>query len=410
MPRSGLRELLRARDPALLLTGQTVSMFGDGVANVALTLLVLDTTRSPGALGWFAAARLAPTVALLLVGGVVVDRYSRRVILLVSDGGRALVTGALALIIASHHLHYGELIAFAVVFGSFDAVFTPALSAVIPEIVAEEHLVAMNSARPLANNVVGQFLGPAVGGVLAAFSQSLAIGLDAGTFALSALSIALMRATPRPSLAPPSRVRHEIAVGLRFVRQRTWIWTTLVAAGLMNALVFVPSGVLLSFLLRHRLHASSPAIGAFFAVGGVAGAIGAIVSSRLPIPRRRVRAMWLAWMAATLAFALAGVARHYVEFLLIPVIATPGLLYGNVVWETMLQQMVPREILGRVSSVDWFVSLGLSPIGLVVAGALSGVVGVSTYLVGAALVTLVPAIAITLSPTANALDRPISEG
>lgn len=408
--RPALWRLLHRRDPALLLAGQTVSMFGDGVASVALTLLVLDTTRSPGALGWFAAARMAPTVAFLLVGGVIVDRHSRRLLLLVSDVGRAIVTTALVALIASHHLHYVDLIAFALVFGSFDALFTPALTAVVPEIVPDELLPAMNSARPLANNVVGQFLGPAVGGLLAASSTSVAIGVDAATFAVSATSLLIMRPTPRPERREAPSMRHEILEGLRFVRGQTWIWATLLSAALLNALVFVPSGVLLSFLLRNDLHASKPAIGFFFAIGGAAGALVALVVSNLPVPRRRIRAMSLAWVSASLAVAIVGVAHNYAEILVIPILTTPGLLYGNVIWESMLQRLVPRELLGRVSSVDWFVSLGLSPVGLVVAGSLSGVVGVRPYLVGAALLTLVPSVLILASRRVNAIDQPSSEG
>jgi MFS family permease len=93
-------QLARHRQPALLIAGQTVSNFGDGVALVALTLLVLDTTGSVSKLAWFAAARITPTVIFLLVGGVIVDRYSRRLLLLISDLSRAVLTAGLVALLA----------------------------------------------------------------------------------------------------------------------------------------------------------------------------------------------------------------------------------------------------------------------------------------------------------------------
>lgn len=115
-----LVQLAHHREPALLVAGQTVSQFGDGVAMVALTLLVLDTTHSAAKLAWFAAARMTPLVIFLLVGGVIVDRFSRRILLLISDTMRAVLTAGLVVMIGTGLLRFWELLVFAVVFGTFD--------------------------------------------------------------------------------------------------------------------------------------------------------------------------------------------------------------------------------------------------------------------------------------------------
>lgn len=159
-----LVQLAKHRESRLLVTGQTISQFGDGVALVTLTLLVLDTTHSASKLAWFAAARMTPLVIFLLVGGVIVDRFSRRVLLLISDCVRALLTAILVVLIATGQLTYDELLIFAVLFGTFDAVFMPCITAPTPEIVPEELLPAMNAVRPLSNNLMGNMIGPAVGG------------------------------------------------------------------------------------------------------------------------------------------------------------------------------------------------------------------------------------------------------
>ncbi len=402
--RLALVRLFAHREPTLLVAGQTVSTFGDGVANVALTLLVLDTTRSVSSLAWFTTARMAPFVVFLLVGGAIVDRHSRRVLLLLSDLSRAVLTGGLVLLLAMRALHFWELLAFAVLFGTFDAVFTPAMNALTPEIVPEELLGAMNSVRPLSNNVVGGMIGPAVGGLIAASSTTAAMAVDAATFVVSAAALVLMKPTPTPPRVAGSSMFSEIKTGLRYVRRTTWIWTTLLAVTLSNALVFTPTSVLIPFFLRHDLHAAKTTIGYFFATYGLAGGIGALVSSGLPTPRRRIRTMWAAWTACNLVMLLFAVLTRTWEVFIIPVVTSPGILYGNVIWETMMQAVVPRDLLGRVSSVDWFVSLGLAPVGLVVAGYLSAIVGVRTYFVATAMISIVPGLVIFSSRRINAID------
>jgi len=93
------------------------------------------------------------------------------------------------------------------------------------------------------------------------------------------------------------------------------------------------------------------------------------------------------------------------EVFLVPLIVMPTMILGNVVWESMMQTEVPRELLGRVSSVDWFVSLGLAPVGLVASAWLASLVGVRTYFVVAALVTSVPGLVILASRRVNSIDH-----
>ncbi|HEV2427430.1 MAG TPA: MFS transporter, partial [Acidimicrobiales bacterium] len=293
--RNAIVQVFRHREPALLVSGQTVSNFGDGVAAVALTLLVLDTTHSASRLAWFAAARIVPTVAFLLIGGAIVDRVSRRVLLLISDASRAVLTGGLVALIVARQLTYTDLLVFAVAFGCFDALFMPAISAITPEIVPEDLLPAMNAVRPLSNQLTGNMIGPAVGGALYAISAAWAIGVDALTFVVSAGALVLMRPTPRPHREKETSVWRDIREGVGFVRRTKWIWTTLAAVTFTNALVLTPSFVLVAFFLRHDLHSSNEAVGFAFAAGGVGGAIGAVIAGSRPTPRRRIRVTWIYW-------------------------------------------------------------------------------------------------------------------
>jgi MFS family permease len=403
--RIALAQVFTHREPALLVSGQAVSSFGDGVANIALTILVLDTTHSASRLAWFAAARMVPTVAFLLIGGAIVDRVSRRLLLLASDASRALLTGGLVALIVAHQLTFTDLLLFAVAFGCFDALFMPAISAITPEIVPEDLLPAMNAVRPLSGQLVGNMIGPAVGGlILAAWSTAWALGIDAGTFVVSAGAIALMRPTPTPSRHEETTVWRDIREGLGYVRRTSWIWTTLTAVTFTNALVLTPSFVLVAFYLRHDLHTSKEALGFAFAAMGASGALGALVAGSRRTPRRRVRTAWAYWTVCTGSAFIFAVSTNFWEAVAFPVICSPFIVLGNVVWETLMQEEIPRELLGRVSSVDWFVSLGLSPVGLVVAGSLATVMGVRAYFGVMAAITIVPGLLIIASRKVNAVD------
>jgi MFS family permease len=387
------------------VTGQTVSQFGDGVALVALTLLVYDTTHSASKLAYFAAARMAPLVFFLLLGGVIVDRFSRRILLLISDGARALLTAALVVLIATGHLRFFELLVFGVLFGSFDAIFMPAITAITPEIVPEELLPAMNAVRPLSSNLMGSMIGPAVGGAIAAVSTSSAIGVDCATFLVSAGALFLMKPTPTPTRTPGSSILSEIKEGVRYVRKTRWLGAGLLAAGIANAVLITPIPVLLPFLLLHTLHVSKETVGFTYAASGLAAVIGALIASNMKTPRRRIRVMFTLWTVGSLAALILYFATHYWEVLLVPVIAEPLYLLGNVIWESMLQVEVPRELLGRVTSVDWFVSLALAPLGIVLAGYLATEWGVRTYFLVMSLVACLPGVWILISPKVNDVDR-----
>lgn len=401
-----LAQLAKHREPRLLVIGQTVSQFGDGVALVALTLLVLDTTGdSASKLAWFVAARMTPLVVFLLVGGAIVDRFSRRLLLLISDCVRSLLTAVLVILIATQQLHYDELIIFAVLFGTFDAVFMPCITALTPEIVPEDLLPAMNAVRPLSNNLMGNMIGPAVGGVIATASTSWAIGVDCATFLVSASALFLMKPTPTPQRTPGSSMLSEIKEGVRFVRDTRWLRTNLVVAGIVNAIIFSPLAVLLPYLLVHTLHDRKVIVGYTFAVMGLSGAIGALVASNMKMPRRRIRVMIAYWTIASFSGIIIGFATNFWEVMIFPVVASPLLLLGNVIWESMMQSEVPRELLGRVSSVDWFMSLGLAPLGVVLAGILATEWGVRTYFVVMSIVASAPGVWIILSRKINEVDK-----
>lgn len=399
-----LVQLARHREPRLLVFGQSISSFGDGVSVVALTLLILSTTHSASKLSWFVAARMIPLVVFLLLGGAIVDRFSRRTLLLISDTARAVLTAILVVMLGTGVLQYWELLVFGVLFGAFDAVFMPAISALTPEIVSEDLLPAMNAVRPLANNLMGQMIGPAVGGAIAAASTTWAIGIDCATFVVSSASLFAMRPTPAPLRTVGTSMLAEIAAGVRYMRSIRWFLSGLSVVTFMNALVFMPMAVLIPYFLLHDLHTSKVFVGYTFAVMGLTGAVGALVAANLKTPKRRIRVAFTYWMIGSLSALVFAFATNWWEVLIFPLVASPMMLLGNVIWESMMQTEIPKEMLGRATSVDWFLSLGLSPVGLVVAGLLANEWGVRTYFVVFSIACTVPGLWMIISKKINAVD------
>ena len=132
---------LRHRDFALLWSGQSVSLVGDGMFIVALAIETLHIDNHPTALSFVLAARLLPMVLLLLIGGAVVDRVPRGRTMLVSDATRGLAVGAIAVLVATGAIQLWELVVMCAVFGTADAFFYPASTAVVPEILPVELLM-----------------------------------------------------------------------------------------------------------------------------------------------------------------------------------------------------------------------------------------------------------------------------
>ena len=403
---ASVREVLSNRQFTLLWSGQTVSQFGDGILSVALPLLVLAITNNATDLGLVVAARLVPTVVFLLLGGAVTDRVSRRLAMLTSDASRAVITASMGLLALTGSLNFTELLVGSILFGIFDALFYPASTALLPDLISVEHLTTCNSLSRFSGALAGGLIGPITGGVVAStIGTSWSLIIDAGTFVVSAGCLLIMRRTSRPESSGHSMVV-EIKEGLLYCRKTPWIFWTIGVAGLANALVFSPTAVLLPLLFKRVLHAPNWMVGVGFAAIGLGGLVGAAIMIVIPRPKARIRTMWLVWATAPILAVLFGLARSawLASFI---VFAVGGLLMvGNILWESLMQSEVPKEILGRVSSVDWMVSLGLSPVGVAVAGVVSGSIGVrATIIVPSTVVGLLSLLPLIFVRSITSIDR-----
>jgi hypothetical protein len=408
--RAGLLRPLAERDFRLLWSGQAVSLVGDGVLTVALAWQTLRLSSSPAALGLVLFARAGPRFLLLLLGGVISDRLPRRRVMLVADLAQALAVGAIALLAAGGQLRLWHLVTLGAVAGVASAFFLPASTALLPELLRDDLLLPANALSTSSRVLAAEFAGPALGGLLiAAAGTATAFAVDAGSFVASVATLAMLRTRPppRPASAPPAGVLREVAEGLAYARSQPWIWATLVVTAFGNFLVSGPLGVLLPVVVS-GLGAGAGSLGLTYAAFGVGGGLAALVGGQLGVPRRRVTAMYCAWIPSGLLVAGLGVAPT------VPLVALLyGLLgvlfeFGNLIWATLLQERVPARVLGRVSSLDWLISVGLYPLGLAVAGPVAAAVGVAAVLVGGGLVSIPVTLAGLLWRGVRAADHPVA--
>ena len=410
--RIGLVAPLRHRDFRLLWTGLVVSLLGDGIFLVAVAWEAYRLDDRPSALAGVGLATSVPQLALLLLGGAASDRLPRRLVLIGADGARAVAVGCLALLAWSGHLRLWELWAVAFVIGAATAFAAPAFDAVVPVLVPKERLMQANGLDQFLRPAALQLLGPALGGVLlATLGTSGAFGADALSFVFSACCIARISPVASATVAEKAgSVWRDIGDGLGYVRSQVWLWGTFVAATFTYLLFLGPTYVLVPYLVKNKLHGSAASLGLVLALGGLGALTAAAVTAQLgDRGHRPITFMYSAWAGATLL--VAGYGLVTLQWQLAGLVFLVGALEaaGTVVWATLKSRLVPTELLGRVLSIDWFVSTALMPLSYVLTPIVVRFVGVSTTFELAGTLGAVITFGFLFLPGMRANDRPNTE-
>lgn len=366
-----------------------MSLLGDGFFHVALAWQVYTISNAPTALSIVFLAISLPNVLLVLIGGVFSDRYDRRKLMVAADLLRAAALGAIAVLSAVGVLELWHIAALVVFVGAGDAFFNPASTAILPDVVDEDDLPAANALSGIYRPIMVRMVGPALAGlVVAALGPAPAFGVDALSFLVSAFAIRAIRSRPAPRPAADHTLRStiaDVAEGFRYTRSKPWIWATLLSA-MFSLLVFIgPVEVLVPFVIKNTLALGPEALGLIFAFGGIGSLVTSVLIGIVGLPRRRVTVMYVAWAFGVGFTAAFGVMTSLWQALVISFVLQASFMLGQVIWTTMLQQLVPRELLGRVSSLDWLMSIGLVPVSYALTGPVSAVLGPQTTLVAAGL-------------------------
>jgi MFS family permease len=366
----------RERNFALLWTGMTVSLVGDGILLIALAWKVYEVSNRPSSMAVVGLAMTIPHVALLLLGGVVSDRFDRRRVMIASDAIRGSAIAVLGVLAVTDQLVLWHVFGLVAVYGAGTAFFGPAFDALVPDIVHDDLLTQANAIEQFARPAAHGLAGPAIGGLLIATAGSgIAFLVDSATFLVSMACLLRVR-PPAAAVAPEAvAVLDDVKEGFRYVRANPWLWATLLAATFAYLLFTGPVDVLLPYLVKNELHAGPGALGLILAVGGI-GAIGAALAvGTLGTPRRGMTFIYLAWTVSTLTLVGYGLARAAWQAALVSFVFNALETAGTVVWLTTKQRLVPRALLGRVSSFDWFISTGLVPLSFAIVAPVTAAIG-----------------------------------
>jgi MFS family permease len=382
--RGNLLSPLRHRDFRVLWTGMAVSLIGDGIFLVAIAWESYTLWNAPAALAIVGIAITIPMIVFLLVGGVISDRHDRRLVMVCADGLRAAAVAVLAVLAFAGTLRFWELVGLVAVYGVGTAFFTPAFEAMVPELLPSADLPSANSLDQFVRPIGLRFIGPVLGGALVAVSSGLAFAVDAASFLASLIAVLAITYRPGLHVDLPESNRAALVEGLRFVRGRVWLWGTLASAAIAYLVFLGPAEVLLPYVVKNDLHASAGTLGLVLAAGGL-GAIGAaIYMGHRGHPRRDVTVMYATWTLATLAIAGYGIANAAWQLMLTCLVFNALEAAGTIVWATIKQRHVPRSMLGRVSSLDWLISIALLPLSFALTAPVAAALGARTTLVCAA--------------------------
>jgi MFS family permease len=385
----------------LLWLGRTASSLGDALIPVALAFAVIEETGSATDLGFVMASYTLARVALIVAGGVWADRLPRRLVMLAADLVRAGSQGVVAFLLITDAAEIWQLALGGAIGGGAQAFFGPASTALVPDTVRPERLQQANALISMTGSGTELF-GPALSGVLvASVGPGWVFAIDAGTFAISAAFLLVMRVQERRA-TDQQPFLHEVVGGLREIAARAWLSVSLVTFAIGN--VTIASYFVLGPLIVEEELGGARDWGLVLTGGAAGGVLATLVALRYK-PRRPL----------LVGFALLLI-QPVSLLTLIPPLPTLGLAvaagigYGavsifNVFWETVLQEQIPRRALSRVSSIDWMVSLVFMPIGYTITGPLSDAIGVDETLLLATAISNAAILLALFVPSLRALTR-----
>ena len=372
-----------------LIGASAASQIGNWLYNAALLGYVYSATRSPGWVGAATICRLVPYVLLGPFGGAVADRYRRRTVLLAGDALRVLVMAALAATVAGA-APVALVIALTALASAAGCAERPAAMALLPRLVGEARLGPANALLHTVQDL-GVLIGPAIGAILLGVAPAwVAFAANGVTFAISALLISTMRPDAAPAGGRASGAS-QLAGGLRTVRTTAFApWLIVIVA--MVEFTYGAQTVQLVVYARHSLGLGSGGYGVLLTAAGVGGLVSALVNGRLSTTRRvSLIVVVTGSLACATQLAYAGV-RVLAIALAVTVIGNAALVSCEVVGETALARIAPREALGRVIGVFDAVSVAA-----MVAGAILAPVLVASISLRASLLILgAAALAVTL--------------
>ena len=363
----------------IFLGGQVISMIGDGLALLAVPLLILRLTHDPLAAGLAVAMRSVGYLAVGAPAGPIVDRLNAWLVLVTADAVRAVAFTVLGVFAWLQVRQIALLLAISFVSACASVFFDAALAVTVQDLFPRERVLPANSAIETATQL-SRVIGPAAAGVLASTAGvQVALWVDAATFAVSLATVGFvfgpgrtdMPARRRPG---PRAIRHgairmisrDFAAGLRYLRAQRLIFTLTVLFAITNLCLGVDT--LLVFYGQINLRLTPITISAVIAAGGAAGILGALIAPRLDARFARVPLVATTIAIASCAVTAMAAARSWWALAVANALLIFASSQGGLLVRSIRQELVPRELLGRVTAAARTIFVSATPVGALIAG------------------------------------------
>jgi len=404
------------RRPSLLRTdarfrryfiGAATSLVGDRITFVALPFAVLSVSSSAGSVALVVAAQTLPFALLALFAGVIADRRDRRTIVLTSDAVRLVTQATAATLLLAGVAEVWHLVVLAVCFGSADAFFMPATQGMLPQIVGSDRLQEANALKGVVDSS-GMVIGPAIAGVLVAvLGPGGALAVDAGTFAVSGLCLLGVRPDPVGDRPGDDEAQPSLLTGLREgwheVRSRRWIGVGM-SGFAMYTVVVLPAVFVLGPVLAQRELGGAGAWAVISATFGVGSVVGNVIALRWR-PERPMVVVACGIAVGSTQAAIIGSGLPLGVIAGLEGLAGVGVSLFWTIWDSALQERIPEHALSRVTSYDFFLSIGLSGVGAAASGPIADAIGLQETMLGMSAIAVPLALTMLAFPAVRNLRR-----
>lgn len=371
-----------------LLSASALSNLADGVFQVALPLLAVTLTRSPGLVAGVALAQRLPWLFMALPAGALADRLDRRLTMIRVDVLRVVVMGALALTVALDVASMPVLYVAALVLGVGETMFDTAAQSILPSVVDRAQLSDANGQLQAVELTTNAFIGPSLGGLIAAASLTAAFAVSSGAYLVAALCLVALAGSfrPEPSGAPKN-MRAEIAEGLRFLWGNPVLRTLGLMLGVTN-LAFMAHQSVLVLYATGAMGLSEAGYGLMFTASAIGGVAGSFAGPRIERLLGRSRSLMLAIVLFGMTLAVPAITADVAANVIALIVAAFGSVVWNVITVSFRQRITPDRLLGRMNSAYRLLGWGTMPIGAALGGAIAEIWGLRPTFAVAALLHL----------------------
>ncbi len=400
-------DLLRHRQFRLLFVGETLSYLGSALVPVALAFAVLDLTGSPTALGIVLAGQVIPYVLLVAAGGVLGDRMRREKLLRMTNLVASAAQALTAILLLTGAAEVWHLFALQLLLGGAGALTAPALFGLVSNTAPPHRLQEANALISLVRSVAS-VAGPALAGVIVVVAApGWALAVDALSYGLAALAFLLLAPTPVPQPSAARRLFRELADGWNEFRSREWLWAGVLYQAFLHLFVIAPFLVLGPVIAKESLGGAG-AWATIVTAGGVGSVLAGLFALRLK-PSRPLLASFAVCVGVIPQAVLLALAAPLAAIAAAAFAAQLVLTFGSPLWNSVLQEQIPRALYARVQAYDIIGSLALLPVGFGLSGVVAKTVGADTVLWFSALWLGLSTMAIVSVPSIRGLRRPPAE-